>query len=822
MVDLLNTIGSALLTAFSSIALLFSGQVYTVPAAVFISGQGETVATSQATSTLALSTASTTIYNTYITQPVIERIVQQAGENSPIFQDSSVFVTQEDLTAKLNALSTTLGRSLYGNSYPAPSTNYGGGGVQNMISLTNKIDQLSGTSLTNITVSGVNGLVNADIPDDITATNYLPIAGGTLTGGLTLTNATTTNFFATTASSTNLFSSNLTIGGTFLTTSGGNVGIGTTSPWAKLSVTNTSSNPSIVVEDSASPDSTPFIVDLSGNVGIGTSTPGSKLHVIGTARLNELEFGAVGAVFGQSRYKISEIGDVLYRADQRFTVVNGTAGMFAGGFGGASVLEQSSTTVISISMAGQSGVPAGGLTYPEGGIYVSFYATTNLYSSISARTRHNGTWVDLGTPANLSTSASFRVMKFTVPSTNYLTDIELTITADATNAVWVSAINYLRDRPDGETEIPYVSKYLSSNSIFGKFGIGTSTPSARLSVTQSTNTNAGGLWIAGTDGDYRAVYMSDTSGTLSFNGGDIAGTLNTASLNSAGAWINASDASYKENVVDFSTKYSLSDITKLEPRFYTMKGTGKPQVGFIAQEVKLVIPELVEGVDGSMGVSYGNMVAVAIQGIKELNTILHEVATRVAGFAERIISREIIVSERICINSTCVTEDQLKSLLKLSENATAFSTTSSTSTATSTATGLGATIDVSVSPADTTAPVITLNGNNPATLEKNASYLDLGAIVTDNVNLNLGYQTTGDQIDTTVPGTYTVTYTATDVAGNTATASRTVIVSDPFVAAPVTETAPAPVDPVPTESVPVTEAVPAPIDPAPVAVEVAP
>jgi hypothetical protein len=62
----------------------------------------------------------------------------------------------------------------------------------------------------------------------------------------------------------------------------GNVGIASTTPWAKLSVTNTGTGPSFIVEDDTSPDSTPFIIDASGNVGIGTTSPAAKFSVSGS------------------------------------------------------------------------------------------------------------------------------------------------------------------------------------------------------------------------------------------------------------------------------------------------------------------------------------------------------------------------------------------------------------------------------------------------------------------------------------------------------------------------------------------------------------
>ena len=79
----------------------------------------------------------------------------------------------------------------------------------------------------------------------------------------------------------------------------GNVGIGTTSPWGRLSVTGsgaTSATYGLVVADSN--NSPKMVVRNDGNVGIGTTTPSDKLTINGNGRIEnqgQLKFSELRA-----------------------------------------------------------------------------------------------------------------------------------------------------------------------------------------------------------------------------------------------------------------------------------------------------------------------------------------------------------------------------------------------------------------------------------------------------------------------------------------------------------------------------------------------
>jgi hypothetical protein len=74
---------------------------------------------------------------------------------------------------------------------------------------------------------------------------------------------------------------------------------------------------------------------------------------------------------------------------------------------------------------------------------------------------------------------------------------------------------------------------------------------------------------------------------------------------------------------------------------------------------------------------------------------------------------------------------------------------------------------------DTTPPVITVSGNTTETVVWGSSYVDAGATATDN-GLPVSVISNTSGVNTSVLGSYQVTYSATDAASNIASESRTV------------------------------------------------
>ena len=109
-----------------------------------------------------------------------------------------------------------------------------------------------------------------------------------------------------------------------------------------------------------------------------------------------------------------------------------------------------------------------------------------------------------------------------------------------------------------------------------------------------------------------------------------AGNTYTGYISYNGGFTDVSDVSLKENIVSIDN--ALDKVTQLDGRYFNWisedQGNDR-QMGFIAQEVEHVIPEVVTTSEpGVKGVSYGKVTALLVNAIKEQQAIIDNLTAR--------------------------------------------------------------------------------------------------------------------------------------------------------------------------------------------------
>ena len=149
-----------------------------------------------------------------------------------------------------------------------------------------------------------------------------------------------------------------------------------------------------------------------------------------------------------------------------------------------------------------------------------------------------------------------------------------------------------------------------------------SSGSVSLIMQQNDGTQTGHIY-AGTDSN------RFQQGFLKSNGGWAAKSDANANWVVTGTVYDSSDARLKSNVQPISN--ALTKVTQLKGVTYTRNSTMKTEIGMIAQDVKAVVPELVEIMEGEDNkyevpdmhtMSYERVVPLLIEAIKELKAQL--------------------------------------------------------------------------------------------------------------------------------------------------------------------------------------------------------
>lgn len=157
----------------------------------------------------------------------------------------------------------------------------------------------------------------------------------------------------------------------------------------------------------------------------------------------------------------------------------------------------------------------------------------------------------------------------------------------------------------------------TAGSILSSTGTGVQwiPPSDTFSVTNDTSTNS----------TYYPVFVDSTSGVptqTSVSSTNLNFNPSTGNF-SATQFTSLSDATKKTNIRPIENSIELTK--QLSGVRYNWIDNNKSSLGLIAQEVEKVLPELVEtSSDGTKSVSYGNIVGVLIEAIKEQQVHIEE------------------------------------------------------------------------------------------------------------------------------------------------------------------------------------------------------
>ena len=155
-------------------------------------------------------------------------------------------------------------------------------------------------------------------------------------------------------------------------------------------------------------------------------------------------------------------------------------------------------------------------------------------------------------------------------------------------------------------------KYLTTNGSVASWAAVTST-TVSDDTTTDTNTFYPIMAYNQTSGGYSSAYVSSTK--MYYN--PSTGQLNSTSFNSL------SDANKKTNVKTITN--ALATVNALRGVTFDWIDNGKSDQGVIAQELEAIIPELVStSSTGEKSVSYGNIVGVLIEAIKDLSAQVNE------------------------------------------------------------------------------------------------------------------------------------------------------------------------------------------------------
>ena len=225
-------------------------------------------------------------------------------------------------------------------------------------------------------------------------------------------------------------------------------------------------------------------------------------------------------------------------------------------------------------------------------------------------------WVPVVT--DLSNLSATNLTSGTVPAARMSGTYTMNITGNATSATTAASVTNGVTTTGSFADPSWITS-LAYSKITGA-------PTNLSSFTNGPGYLTSGTGVTSVSGSNGLTGTVTTTGSLSMSG-SYTGTFSvTGAIVASGNITAFSDRKLKENLEQIGD--ALAKVRQLTGYTYTRNDLAdKTQryTGLIAQDVELVLPEVVEEQNGIKGVAYGNMMGLVFEAIKELDDKLEEI-----------------------------------------------------------------------------------------------------------------------------------------------------------------------------------------------------